>query len=725
MRQAILVGFVLVSGCFVMSHPAVAALDHSPEVPYSGYAEDSEGNPLSGAHNIVLRFFDGDSEKPHYMETHSKIVCQGGRFELLLGAGVRGPESQVPALTALTDSFEAIDIEAAIDGTVQMPRISMVPLAGGAPRDLRFLGANSSRPNDPSTDKARGGRGFALQAVTLRPKTTVTVADPPNTKRINPFLVATVFYGTSESIRSLPPYSPTDEPTPNFFESERESPPEGARVDGSEIEQGQRTSRIDDPLALESHLHTVGEPQTPGLLIDFDGLPSTIMGPPDSEGAVGPNHYFQAVNIAIRIYDKQGVPLTEPIATNELYADSGSYCESDIYADPIIVYDEAADRWILTHLAFHSSIGLATCIAVSTNGDPTGEYFLYEVQTVGIPDYPKIGVWPDPVHNAYFMSTNPGPLGTFDVYALDRESLLAGTAPRPARMFSGNPNFMMPADLDGGRAAPAGSPGIFYTFRDGGEDYFIPGTPVDTLDLYEFVVDWDNPAQSSLTHVHSFTPPEFAEFNWTVCDRTVRGECLAQPGTTQQIDSLSWLPMQRLQYRNLGRYETLVGVWTVNAVAEGKHAALRWFELRRSNGSDWMIAYQGTFAPDSSHRWMGSVALDGSGNMAMGYNVVEADAGIYPSLRYTVRPVNSAHFVEEATQIDGSGFVDGLAAWGDYSSMEVDPTDNCTFWFTGEYVETSGPSTWSTRISAFRIPGCTGYLSPIPGEDDVITETEN
>lgn len=540
----------------------------------------------------------------------------------------------------------------------------------------------------------------------------------------NPRLVKTVCYGISGAVRDLPSIDLTGQPKTVFFEVDREPPSDRAGVHDPETGHGPHALRIDDPLALQSLLWSGGGSQSPGLSVDFDGLPSTIVGPPDSEGAVGPDHYFQTVNVAFRIFDKQGTPLTGPTPTNALWADTGSHCASDIYADPIIVYDEAADRWVLTHLAFVSSPGLVACMAVSRSPDPTGDYFLYELETVGTPDYPKVGVWPDTVHNAYFISTNPGPLGTFDVYAVDRENLLAGTPPRPAQMFTGNPNFMMPADLDGSRPAPAGSPGIFYTFRDGGEDYFIPGTPVDTLDLYEFSVDWENPEQSRWTHTQSFTPPEFAEFNWTVCDRTVRGECLEQPGTPQMIDSLSWLPMQRLQYRNLGRYETLVGVWTVNAVAEGKHAALRWFELRRSNGSDWEIAYQGTFAPDDSHRWMPSVALDGSGNMAMGYNVVNAQAGIYPSLRYTVRPVDSPHFLAEATQISGSGYADGTAAWGDYSSMEVDPTDNCTFWFTGEYIETSGPSDWRTRISAFRMPGCTGWLHPVPGEDDVVTHVE-
>ena len=180
--------------------------------------------------------------------------------------------------------------------------------------------------------------------------------------------------------------------------------------------------------------------------------------------------------------------------------------------------------------------------------------------------------------------------------------------------------------------------------------------------------------------------------------------------------------MQRLQYRNLGAYETLVGVWTVNAVAEGAHAAPRWFELRRHPGNRWAIAHQGTFAPNSSDRWMASVALDGSGNMALGYNVVNARFGIFPSLSYSVRRVGDPEFAGERTLATGTGFQSDLTRWGDYASMEVDPADDCTFWFTGEYLETTGGATWNTRIGAFRHPDCTGILAAAAALGQVVSD---
>lgn len=527
-----------------------------------------------------------------------------------------------------------------------------------------------------------------------------------------PHLIPVVCRGTSPAVRSLLPMDPSAAPRLSFFDREAGGDNDANVFDGNGRRYGTGTRKADDPFASSSI--TDGEPAAPDLLLSFDGLSSIISsGPPDPEGAVGPDHYVQFVNIQFQVFDKQGNPLTDPVATNTLWGGTGSACEGEAYADPVVMYDERADRWVVAYIALSFTHGgWSACIAASTSGDPTGEYFLFELEAPRIPDYPKIGVWPDTVHNAYVMGTIPipDPQGKHDVYVLDRERLLMGVEPRPAQRFLGFPNFLMPADLDGHRAAPAGSPALLYTFRDGGESFFQPATPVDTLDLYELSIDWDHPASSRLDRVQSFVPPEFAEFNWTVCGWN-QPDCLSQPNTDQQLDSISWIPMQRLQYRNLGGYETLVGVWTVNAVAEGKHAAPRWFELRRFGGGPWQLAHQGTFAPNSSHRWMASVALDGSGNMAMGHSIMNARSGIFPSLAYTVRQVDEPNFAEERWLAAGGGHLTESNRWGDYASMEVDPTDDCTFWFTGEYMATTGPSTWSTRIGAFRVPGCTGELA--------------
>ena len=537
-----------------------------------------------------------------------------------------------------------------------------------------------------------------------------------------PEQVVVTYRGVSPAVRALPPADTAGAPKRWLGDLERDVEKASSVIDANGVRYGTGTSKVDDPVV--SAPRTDGEPVAPELVVDFDGLSSIISGgPPDTEGAVGPDHYVQAVNIQFQVFDKEGAALTDPAATNSLWAGTGSACEGDFYADPIVMYDEPAGRWVLTYIAFDLDSGfLWACVAVSTGGDPTGEYFLFDLEAPRIPDYPKLGVWPDPVHNAYVMGTIPipDPQGKHDVYVLDRERLLMGVEPRPAQRFVGFPSLLMPADVDGA-APPPGSPALLYTFRDGGESFFHPSSPVDSLDVYELSVDWDNPAASKLVLAQILVPPEFAEFNWTICGWN-NPDCLDQPGTSQKLDSISWIPMQRLQYRNLGAYETLVGVWTVNAVAEGKHAAPRWFELRRFGGGDWRVAHQGTYAPNSSDRWMASVALDGSGNMALGYSVVNARLGIFPSLAYTVRPVDEPVFVEERWLAGGSGYLTESNRWGDYASMEVDPTDDCTFWFTGEYMATTGLGTWSTRIGAFRLPGCTGSLAAAAAVGQVVSE---
>ena len=329
--------------------------------------------------------------------------------------------------------------------------------------------------------------------------------------------VAMAYRGVSPAVRALPP-SVAGAARKRWL-GDLELDREGASsvVDADGVRFGTGTPKVDDPVA--GRPRTDGEPVAPEPVVDLDGLSSIIVGPPDTEGAVGPDHYVQAVNIQFRVFDKQGEPLTDPIASNSLWAGTGSGCEGDLYADPIVMYDEAADRWVLSYISLDLSSGfLWACVAVSTGGDPTGGFFLYELEAPRIPDYPKLAVWPDPVHNAYVMGTIPipDPQGKHDVYVLDRESLLAGVEPRPTQRFIGFPNLLMPADVDG-PPPPPGSPALLYTFRDGGESFFIPPSPVDSLDVYELRVDWDNPTASRLTLAQSITPPELAEFNWTVC----------------------------------------------------------------------------------------------------------------------------------------------------------------------------------------------------------------
>ncbi|MEZ5471955.1 MAG: hypothetical protein R3E90_09260, partial [Marinicella sp.] len=268
------------------------------------------------------------------------------------------------------------------------------------------------------------------------------------------------------------------------------------------------------------------------------------------------------------------------------------------------------------------------------------------------------------------------------------------------------PNLLMPADNDGELPPNANEPGYFYTIRDGGESYF-GNPPNDSIDIYEFDVDWNTPANSSFTLVQSFTNASgLVDFNWTVCGFFV-SNCIEQQGSATLLDSNSWWPQQRFQYRNYGIFGSLVGVWGVNAVAApAKHTAPRWFELRKHTyDTDWTIRQQGTFAPDSTHRFSPSISMDESLNIGLGYSVTSST--MFPGIRYTVHDNDLDDLGEmeaEATMFNGlSAQSHSSGRWGDYASMEVDPDDNCTFWFTTEYAESNN---WKTYIGSFKMPDC-------------------
>jgi subtilisin-like proprotein convertase family protein len=451
-----------------------------------------------------------------------------------------------------------------------------------------------------------------------------------------------------------------------------------------------------DPLAAQS----VNNGRTPGLSFDFEGLGSDGYAPPDTVGDVGPNHYIQMVNVSFAIFDKSGNIVQGDTLFTDLFAGSGlTACETENDGDPIVVYDDLADRWLLSQFAI--STGNRMCIAISTTPDPTGAYYLYQFTMPNFPDYFKFGVWPD----AYYMGTNTGFPNQYYAYAFDRARMLNGL-PATFQYSNGHANFLMPADLDGANAPPGGTPGYFYTMYSNGYPNHPAG--VDRLALYEFDVDWATPANSTfaLAQEHPIAP-----YNYTVCGFFV-GNCIPQPGTAQGLDSLSYWPMFRFAYRNLIGYEAMVGNFTVDLDGTNK-AAIRWFEMQRTGTNPWTLHQEGTYAPDSDHRWMGSIALDGSGHIALGYSV--SSGTTIPAIRYATRlrtdPLGTLQ--AEQSLIEGGGVQTGINRWGDYSAMSVDPADDCTFWYTSEYHDINNAGfNWNTRVGVFRIPECTGSLGP-------------
>lgn len=438
---------------------------------------------------------------------------------------------------------------------------------------------------------------------------------------------------------------------------------------------------------------------TPNPILSFEGIgmmdQEFVFIPPDTVGDVGPNHFVQMVNVAFAVFDKNGTQLVGPTNINQLWQGQGNPCETQDDGDPIVLYDPLADRWLLSQFAVRSGPPYYECIAISQTPDPTGAYYLYafEIPDDRFPDYPKLGVWPD----AYYMSTNEASTEFFvGVYAFDRDKMLAG---EPARFqkFLEEGNFMLPSDLDGSEPPPLGSPNYFYRTMD---DTIWPslGFPgEDRIEVWEFHVDFETPANSTFTLAQTLNT---VPFNYGLCGFTF--DCIPQRDTSQRLDAISEWPMWRLQYRNFGTHETLVGNFTVGMGDFPDHAGIRWFELRKSNGG-WSIHQEGTHGPDRHHRWMGSIAMDGAGNIALGYSV-SSDA-LFPSIRYATRFASdtAGTLQHEATLISGTASQLLSNRWGDYSSMSVDPSDDATFWYANEYY-TDSYEGWQTRIAKFKLP---------------------
>lgn len=441
----------------------------------------------------------------------------------------------------------------------------------------------------------------------------------------------------------------------------------------------------------------------------FDGIPATGVAPPDTVGDVGPKHYIQMVNISFAIYDKSGSLLAGPSPINALWAGFGGPCEANNNGDPIVRYDQLADRWVLTQFAFFAG---AECIAVSRTSDPVaGGWFLYEFPTPSTPDYPKIGVWPD----GYYMGTQRGfPGGGLDVFAFDRVKMLAGLPAGQVQFTVPAPSlFLQPSDLDG-PGPPTGAPNVFVRHVDGNQ---FGG--VDRLELFEFRVNWGAPALSTFTALPSIpvTP-----YDAILCGNAFFGTCIPQPGTAQRLEGLAVWLMWRLQYRNFGTHETLVTNHTID-INSTDHAGIRWYELRRTGAGPWTLFQEGTFSPDEGapgpaddpHRWMGSIAMNGDGSIALGFSA--SSATLFPSIRYASRVAGDPAGqlpLPEVTLTAGGGSQTGTLRWGNYSSMDVDPVDDCTFWYTTEYYSATSATGWRTRIASFSLPSCATPPPPPP-----------
>ncbi len=311
-----------------------------------------------------------------------------------------------------------------------------------------------------------------------------------------------------------------------------------------------------------------------------------------------------------------------------------------------------------------------------------------------MPDYPKLSVWAD----GYYMSTRRFSSGSSNwlgpgVAVFERDSMLVGNTARMSCFnLSSNTDPLLPADLDG-QVPPPGSPGYFLSDA---EDIQGGG---DRIELYTLHADWNNPANAVFEGPQKIST---ASFDRKMCG-TYSSACIPQAGTSRKLDPLSKRLMNRLQYRNFGTFQTIVANGTVDA-DETDHAGIRWYELRTLD-STWFIFQQGTYAPDSNHRWIGSFAMDGTGNIALAYSV--SGNGMYPSIRATARRSGDTTglmtYMEESIIEGGGAQTDVSSRWGDYSCLTVDPVDDKTFWYTNEYYSTTSAMSWKTRIASFTI----------------------
>ncbi|MGQ0799436.1 MAG: hypothetical protein ACT4NL_04895 [Pseudomarimonas sp.] len=465
-----------------------------------------------------------------------------------------------------------------------------------------------------------------------------------------------------------------------------------------------------------------GNKQDPdGALQDWLGppilIPATIQNlpvgtgtanPPDPVGDVGINHYVRMSNASFQVFSKTtGLSVFGPANINTLWQGFGGDCENENAGDPIVLYDQLADRWLLSQFSNSTGPGFFNCVALSVDGDPTGQYQRYAFPASVFPDYPKYGVWSD----SYVFTTRELGNNAIGTYALDRDAMLAGSLmptvisffqqldPGVAQLVG---DGLLPADIDGFVEPPAGSPAYLVGSMDDGGPY---GATLDALSFWKLTLDFAVPANSSM--VLSAIIPIAPYDTVFPCAPTAR-DCVAQPAPLGPVDILSYRqrPTFRATYRNYGSYESILA----NQSVEGAPAiaGIRWWEIR--NPATTPTLYQdSTYAPgatDGLHRWMGSIAADVSGNIALGYSASSAQS--FPSVRYTGRlqedPINEMGQGEGLIFQGNGGHTSTTRRWGDYTSMNVD-VDDCTFWYINQYFATSG-TTWTLRAGSFKFPTC-------------------
>ena len=463
-----------------------------------------------------------------------------------------------------------------------------------------------------------------------------------------------------------------------------------------------------DPLA-----QTQGGPGLmPAPSQSFEGQGYDYYWPPDTVGDVGDTYFVQAVNISLGIYNKSTGARVSAVPYATFFANAAPPCNQYNSGDVVVVYDRIEQRWLVSDMSIVSP-PYSECVAISQTGDPTGAWYFYSIPIsyIYVNDYPKMGVW----QGAYYLTFNmftPGDVWEgVQVWALNKTEMLTGSPLHPLYFslsaVSGYSSLLPAHALS---APAAGEP-----------EYLASVEAPDQFQLWKFKPDFAITSNSVFTGSIVLKVPNFTTAAF-----------IPQPGTTTTLDSLSYRPMMQLQYRaNQG----VASLWLNHTVSSAGAAAIRWYELRDPGGTP-LIYQQGTYQPDSNSRWMGSLAVDKDGNMAVGYSL--GSVSLNPSIAYSGRLRGEIPGVlpqGETVLVQGTGSQTTNTRWGDYSAMSLDPADDCTFWYTNEYYTSNGGS-WRTRIGSFKYPSCgqpkghlagtvrdAAGLAPIPAVSITATST--
>lgn len=445
----------------------------------------------------------------------------------------------------------------------------------------------------------------------------------------------------------------------------------------------------------------------------FDGLGADFEGPQGKAGArnpsdnslgVGPNEIVQIVNSRMAIFTKKGKKypvsgkaLFGPVVTNTLFAGFGGPCEKLISGDAVVRYDQLANRWlfvlpIFRHPADQPNAPYGMCYAISASPDPMGSYYRYQFNRPLFPDYPRPAIWSD----GYYLPSSTGDtVIQKHLCAADRKKMLRGQKADEQCVIIDGVSFLNAADIDGRRLPPAGSPELVMA---AGGTQLHKVFEDDGIYVWKFHVNWDDPSKTKLSGPEKIT---VAPYHF-LCNGQL-SKCVPQPGTDVRVDSQGDKLMQRLAYRNFGDHQSIIASHSIDTRAGG---GVRWYEFRLDGSGAPQLFQQGTYAPDGNYRWLPSIAMDHKGDIAVGYSF--GGASSFPGQRFAARLAadpNGQLTLHESVLAEGEASQTNTMRWEDYTTLDIDPSDDCTFWYVGDYYK-KAEQNYSTRIGAFSLPGC-------------------